>query len=62
MISWENLEGVLAEEPNKGTSCQDERPDNKKEKQDYDEAQEQHADCTLYTAYRQPTKILDRRI
>ena len=33
MMCWENLEGVLAEESNKETSSQDERPNNDKENQ-----------------------------
>ena len=49
MMCWENLEGGLAEEPKKVTSGQDERPDNKKEKPNYDEAREENADCTLHT-------------
>ena len=49
MMCWETLEGFMAEEPNKETSCQDERPDDDKEKPNYDEAQEEHANCTLHT-------------
>ena len=49
MMCWENLEGFLEEKPNKEISNQDERPDDDKEKPNYDEAQE-HDDCTLHTS------------
>ena len=50
MMCWEKLEDFLAEEPNKETSSQDERADNKMEKPKYEEAQEEHAVPTLHTA------------
>ena len=49
MMCWENSEEVLEEKPNKETSRQDERPDDDKEKPNYDEAQEEHVNCTLHT-------------
>ena len=49
MMCWENLEGVLAEEPNEETSGPDKRPDNEMEKPKYEEAQEEHGNDTLHT-------------
>ena len=49
MMCWENLEEFFEEKPNRETSRQDERPDNNEEKQKYDEAQEEHVNCTLNT-------------
>ena len=49
MMCWEKSEGILEEKPNRETSGQNERPDNNEEKQKYDEAQEEHVDCTLHT-------------
>ena len=48
-MCWENLEGFLAEEPNKETNGQDERPDDEMEKPKYEEALEEHANHTLHT-------------
>ena len=48
IMCWENLEGFLAEEPNKETNGQDERPDDEMEKPKYEEALEEHANHTLH--------------
>ena len=49
MMCWENLEDSLEEEPNKEMSGEDEKLDDDKEKQNYEEAQEEHTKCTVNT-------------
>ena len=46
-MCWENLEGVLAEEPNEKQAIKM-KPDDKMEKPNYDKAQEEHANHTLH--------------
>ena len=46
MMSWENLEIFLAEEPNEETGSQDGRADDEMEKSKYEE---EYADHTLHT-------------
>ena len=46
MMWWENMDGVLVEEPNEETGNQNERADNETEKP---EDEEEHADSTLHT-------------
>ena len=41
----------MADEPNKETSGQDERPDDEMEKPKYEESQKEHTDYTLCTGY-----------
>ena len=46
MMCWENLEGPLAEEPNKETDDQDGRPDEEMQRPKYEE---EHVYSTLHT-------------
>ena len=52
IMCWENSE-VLEEKPCKERSRQDERPDDDKEKPNYDKTQEEHVNCTLDTGNQQ---------
>ena len=49
MVCWENQDESQGKEHNKETGREDKRLDDNKGKQNYEEAHEEHAECTVNT-------------